>query len=47
MIESMALKIIAGGPLLNGITSVTNFMKSYQAVQKLLVGDTQTDRQMI
>jgi hypothetical protein len=28
---------------LNGITSVPNFMKIYQAVQKLLVGDTQTD----
>jgi hypothetical protein len=30
---------------LNGITSVLNSMKIYQAVQKLLVGDTQTDRQ--
>jgi hypothetical protein len=34
---------------LNGITSVPNFMKIYQAVQKLLVGDTvrltQTDTQ--
>jgi hypothetical protein len=29
--------------LLNGITSVPNFMKVYQAVPKLLVGDTQTD----
>jgi hypothetical protein len=28
---------------LNGITSAPNFMKIYQAVQKLLVGDTQTD----
>jgi len=27
---------------LNGISSVPNFMKFYQAVQKLLVGDTQT-----
>jgi hypothetical protein len=27
---------------LNGITSVPNFMKIYQAVQKLLVGDRQT-----
>jgi hypothetical protein len=25
---------------LNGITFVLNFMKMYQAVQKLLVGDT-------
>jgi hypothetical protein len=33
---------------LNGINSIPNFMKIYQAVQKLLVGDTedrQTDRQ--
>jgi hypothetical protein len=29
---------------LNGIISVTNFMKIYQAFQKLLVGDTQTDK---
>jgi hypothetical protein len=29
---------------LNGINSVPNFMKLYQEVQKLLVGDTQTDR---
>jgi hypothetical protein len=28
---------------LNVITSVPNFMKLYQAVEKLLVGDTQTD----
>jgi hypothetical protein len=26
---------------LNGITSIPNFMKIYQAVQMLLVGDTQ------
>jgi hypothetical protein len=30
---------------LNGIYPLPNFMKIYQAVQKLLVGDTQTDRQ--
>jgi hypothetical protein len=30
---------------LNGITSIPNFTKIYKAVQKLLVGDTQTDRQ--
>jgi hypothetical protein len=30
---------------LNGITSIPNFMKIYQAVQKILVGDTQTDKQ--
>jgi hypothetical protein len=29
---------------LNGITSVPNFMKIYHAVQKILVGDTQTDK---
>jgi hypothetical protein len=28
---------------LNGITSIPNFMKIYQAFQTLLVGDTQTD----
>jgi hypothetical protein len=30
---------------LNGITSVPNFIKVYQVVQKLLVGGTHTDRQ--
>jgi hypothetical protein len=30
---------------LNDITCLPNFMKIYQAVQKILVGDTQTDRQ--
>jgi hypothetical protein len=30
---------------LNGITSLPNFMKINQAVQKVLVGDPQTDRQ--
>jgi hypothetical protein len=30
---------------LNGITSVSNIMKIYQAVQKLLVGDIQRDTQ--
>jgi hypothetical protein len=30
---------------LNGITSVPNFMKIYQTVPKLLVGDIQTHRQ--
>jgi hypothetical protein len=29
---------------LNGITFIINFMKIYQAVQKSLVGDTQTNR---
>jgi hypothetical protein len=28
---------------LNGISFVPNFMKIFQAVQKLLVGDTQID----
>jgi hypothetical protein len=28
---------------MNGTTSVPNFMKIYEAVQKLLVGDRQTD----
>jgi hypothetical protein len=42
-VEDMGLKRTA----MNGIISVPNFMKIYQAVQKLLVGDTQThtDRQ--
>jgi hypothetical protein len=29
----------------NGITSLTNIMKTYLDVQRILVGDTQTDRQ--
>jgi hypothetical protein len=32
---------------LNGITSLPNIMKIYHAVQKLLVGDTETDRLVI
>jgi hypothetical protein len=36
MAEDMALTIMHWGPL-NGITSVPNFMKIYQAVQQLLV----------
>jgi hypothetical protein len=39
-IEAMGLHV----KLLHGITSIPNFMKIYQAVQKLLVGDKQTDR---
>jgi hypothetical protein len=30
---------------LNAITCLPNFMKTYQSVHKLLVGNTQTDRQ--
>jgi hypothetical protein len=30
---------------LNGSNCLPNFTKIYQSVQKLLVGDTQTDRQ--
>jgi hypothetical protein len=30
---------------MNGITSVPNFMKFYQVVQKLLMGDRQTHSQ--
>jgi hypothetical protein len=30
---------------LNGITFIQNFMKFNQAIQKLLVGDTQTNTQ--
>jgi hypothetical protein len=44
-VEDIGLKIIASKSPLNGINSLLNFMKIYQAVQKLLVGDTQTDRQ--
>jgi hypothetical protein len=47
MIEAMGLKINAPRLSLNGITSVPNFMKIYQAVQKLLVGHRQTDRLVI
>jgi hypothetical protein len=32
---------------LNGITSVSDFMKFYHAVQKVLVGDTQIERLVI
>jgi hypothetical protein len=43
-IEAMGLKSYCVEVTLNGIISVPNFIKIYQAVQKLLVGDTQTDR---
>jgi hypothetical protein len=39
----MGFKIIASRSSWMAITSVTNFMKFYQAVQKVLVGDTQTE----
>jgi hypothetical protein len=42
MIEAMGLKYCIEVAL-NGIPSVPNFTKIYQAVQKLLVGETQTD----
>jgi hypothetical protein len=32
---------------LNGITSISNFVKIYQAFQKLLVEDIHTDRQTV
>jgi hypothetical protein len=32
---------------LNGFTSVPDFMKIYQAIQKLLVQDTQVDRLVV
>jgi hypothetical protein len=43
----MGLKIYCIEVPLNGITPISNFIKIYQAVQKLLVGHahTQTDRQ--
>jgi hypothetical protein len=31
---------------LNGITSIPNFMKIYRVIQKLLLEDTHTDRQI-
>jgi hypothetical protein len=43
MIEAMRLEITASWSPWNGITSIPNFMKIYQSVQTLLVGDTQTD----
>jgi hypothetical protein len=46
MIEAMGLKNYCIEVPLNGITSTPNFMKIYQAVQKLLAG-TQTDRLVI
>jgi hypothetical protein len=44
MVADMGLKIIYCIEIsLNGITSVPDLMKIYETVQKLLVGDTQTD----
>jgi hypothetical protein len=41
MIEAMGLKkTLHRGPV--GIVSIRNFMKIYEVVQKLLVGDRQT-----
>jgi hypothetical protein len=39
MIEAMGLKVLHRGPL-EWYCLLPNFMKIYQAVQKLLVGDT-------
>jgi hypothetical protein len=44
VVEAMGLKLLHRGPL-DGITSLPNIMKIYQAVQKLLAGDRQTDTQ--
>jgi hypothetical protein len=43
MIEAVGIKKYCIEVALNGINSVPNFMKSYQAVPKVLVRDTQTD----
>jgi hypothetical protein len=40
MIEAMGVENYCIKVPLDGITSIPNFMKLYQAVQKLLVGDT-------
>jgi hypothetical protein len=40
MIEAIGIKNWCIEVPLNGITSMPNFVKIYQAVQKLLVGDT-------
>jgi hypothetical protein len=45
MTEGMELKNYCIEVPLNGITSIPNFMKIYNVVQKLLVGDTQTDKE--
>jgi hypothetical protein len=43
MVEDMELKWLGFKVVpLNGIMSLQNIMKIYQAVQKLLVGNTQT-----
>jgi hypothetical protein len=47
MTEAMGIKNYCIEDLLNGITSTPNIMKNYQAVQKLLVGDKQTERLVI
>jgi hypothetical protein len=47
MIEAMGFKHYCIVVPLNGITSGPNLIKVYQDVQKLLVGDPQTDRQVI
>jgi hypothetical protein len=47
IIVAMALQNYCFEVLLNGITCAPNFMKIYQAVQMILVGDVQTDRLVI
>jgi hypothetical protein len=44
MVEDLVLKKYCIEVPLKGITSPPNIIKIYQAVQKLLVGDTETDR---
>jgi hypothetical protein len=45
LIEAMGLKNIASSSPLMAFTCIPNFMKIYQAVEKLLVEDALTDRQ--
>jgi hypothetical protein len=43
MVEGTGLKKYSFEVTFNGMTSLLNFIKIYQLVQKLLGGDTQTD----
>jgi hypothetical protein len=49
MVKTMVIRNYCIEVPLNGITSLPNFIKNYQAVQKLLVGDAdrETDRLVI
>jgi hypothetical protein len=45
MVEDTALKVMAGRVIFNGMTTLMNFIKTYQFFQNLIRGGRHTKRQ--